>query len=136
MDPNEPGGIDLAGPEGSATQHARWALGLTWEDVFPLALNPCLKWALDQQELLGYRLCEWRNAASKDVCELVREVREDQEEWLQLAPDHVQQAYKQGSQTFVVQLLPLTVLLQLFEFPEWEQLVCARDKGRSYDSVC
>ena len=124
-DPNEPGGIDLAGPEGSATQHARWALGLTWEDVFPLALNPCLKWAfLDQHELLGYRLCEWRNAVSKDVCELVREVREDQEEWLQLAPDHVQQAYKQGSQTFVVQLLPFAVLLQLFEFPEWEQLVC------------
>ena len=39
-DPNEPLGVDLKGPDDSAEQHARWALALTWEDVFPLGLNP------------------------------------------------------------------------------------------------
>ena len=46
---------------------------------------------------------------------LVSEVRYDQE---------VSFVYKQGSEIFVVQLFPFAVLLQLFQFPEWEQLMC------------
>ena len=128
-DPNEPLGVDLKGPDDSAEQHARWALALTWEDVFPLGLNPCLKWAFDQQRQLGSRLHGWRNAISQDVRALVCEVQENQQEWLSLAPEHVQQVYKQGSEKFVVQLLPFAILLQLFQFPEWEQLVCEMFHG-------
>ena len=128
-DPNEPTRPNLAGPADNAERHAQWALALTWEDVFPLAINPCLKWALDQQDLMGSRLHEWREAVSQDVRALVCEVCEDQDEWLALAPAHVQQVYKQGTDRFVVQLLPFAVLLQLFQFPEWDQLVCEMFHG-------
>ena len=63
---------------------------LSWEDVFPSALNSCLRWAMDQQHQMGARLHGWRQAVSRDVRDLVLEVREDQEEWLALAPQHVQ----------------------------------------------
>ena len=55
-DPNEPARNELAGPVDSAEQHLCWALNLMWEDVFPLALNPGMKWALDQQRQMGSRL--------------------------------------------------------------------------------
>ena len=55
-DPNEPARSELAGPVDSAEQHLCWALNLMWEDVFPLALNPGMKWALDQQRQMGSRL--------------------------------------------------------------------------------
>ena len=122
-DPNEPQAFQLQGPLHDEKEHVRWSTSLSWEQAFPINLNPCLEFAIEQQERMGGKVVQWRETVVDDVQSLVEELREDQDEWLSQAPEHVQQVYKQGTPKFVVQLLAFAHLLQLLDFPEWENLV-------------
>ena len=51
-----------------------------------------------------------------------RELQADQEEWLALAPAHVQLVYRQGQDKFVLQLLPILSLLCICQFSGLEDL--------------
>ena len=53
----------------------------------------------------------------EDVALLREELQTEQEEWLQSAPAHVRQVYRQGAENFVLQPLVVLHLLKLFEFP-------------------
>ena len=122
-DPNEPRQPSLHPPGNDEFAHFQWALSLQWLDLFPVNLNPCLQWALDMQQRMRAGLSQWRNSVREDVQALVRELAEDQEEWMSAAPPHVVRVYKQGTGKNVVQLLAMAHLLHLFAFPEAAQLI-------------
>ena len=50
----------------------------------------------------------------EDVALLREELQTEQEEWLQSAPEHVRQVYRQGGENFVLQPLVVLYLLTLF----------------------
>ena len=72
---------------------------------------------------MGPAIHQWRTSVRNDVVSLVAELAEEQEEWLGSASPRVQQVYRQGSSQFVVQLLAMANLLQLFAFPEHSELI-------------
>ena len=94
----------LQGPLHDEKEHVAWSTSLTWEEAFPINLNPCLEFAIQQQERMGQKVVEWRETVVADVQSLVNELSDEQDEWLSQAPEHVQQVYKQGTPRFVVQL--------------------------------
>ena len=104
--------------------HVKWATSLTWEEAFPINLNPCLEFAFQQQKRMGYKLVQWRNEIVSDVEHFVEELEEDQVSWLSSAPPHVREVCRQGTSKFAVKLLAFAHLLYLLEFLEWQDLVC------------
>ncbi|CAE7405213.1 unnamed protein product, partial [Symbiodinium necroappetens] len=52
----------------------------------------------------------------------LKDLQDEQEAWLQSAPDHVRLVYKQGGDQFVLQPLVVLHLLRLFEFPGLQDL--------------
>ncbi|CAE7265094.1 DNMT3A [Symbiodinium sp. CCMP2592] len=122
-DPNEPQADELRSPGLGATAHAQRAQLLTFADIFPAPLNPCLAWTFQVQARLGLKVVQVREAVLRDLQDLVAELQDDQTEALQTLPAHVASVYKQGSTQLRFQLLPLAWLLELCQFPGRSELL-------------
>ena len=115
--PKEPSPLELANPSENTDEHLHWALGLDSNRLHFSPNNPCLDWALKFGQSMGPSLVSWREEVVQDVARLREELQAEQEEWLQSAPEHVRQVYRQGGEHFVLQPLVVLHLLALFEFP-------------------
>ncbi|CAE7632255.1 unnamed protein product [Symbiodinium sp. CCMP2592] len=122
-DPNETQSSDLRSPGAGAEAHVHWAQQLTYADVFPAPLNPCLAWTFQVQARLGLKVVQVRESVLQDLRALVAELQEDQDEALQSLPAHVAAVYRQGSPQLRFQLLPLAWLLELCQFPGRTELL-------------
>ena len=119
----EPALPTLSGPTDDPFAHLDWALGLDFLALFPVKLNPCLQWCYESQPLFQGKLPAWRQSVCDDLSALVEELREEQESWFLVAPQHVRQVYCRGQATLQVHLLALTWLLDLLQFPGRRALV-------------
>ncbi|CAE7027728.1 DD3-3 [Symbiodinium sp. CCMP2592] len=122
-DPNETQPDELRPPGSGSAAHFLWAQKLTFADVFPAPLNPCLAWTFHVQARLGLKVVQVRQSVLQDLQDLVAELQEDQDEALQALPAHVAAVYKQGSPQLRFQLLPLAWLLDLCQFPGRSELL-------------
>ncbi|CAE7799181.1 unnamed protein product [Symbiodinium sp. CCMP2592] len=103
--------------ENTTQQHLQWALALDSNQLHFSENNPCLKWALQFGQSLGRDLSRWREGIVQDVRSLKEDLQFEQQYWLQSAPQHVQQVYRQGGESLVLQPIVVLHLLTLFEFP-------------------
>ena len=104
----------MQSPGTSPLDHFHWACSLTFSQLCPSALNPCLSWVTSTRASMGSRLAPLR---LEDLRSLVSELASWQEEWAVQRPPHVVSVYRQGTNALQFQLVPLAWLLEAFNFP-------------------
>jgi hypothetical protein len=77
-DPREPSLPLPSGPSDDPLAHLNWALQLSFDSVFPVLLNPCLRWCYSTQSFLGPTLSQVRQQVCDDLQELVSDTEADQ----------------------------------------------------------
>ncbi len=113
----------------SAQQHILLARSTAHPATVHHSLEDSLQYALFMQMHMGPTTEQWRESIINDLTDLIQEVREDSDLWMQQLPEHVQRAYCHGKSrhdpvdtSTALQVLPILILLRLLDFPQWRQL--------------